>query len=245
MATLMLPYSIHRTLCTFSVTNDKGSSASVHVPANFPAARRDQRSGHQLGRRLRFRRLSGRRRQSRGCLTKITVRAGNKRKSRRTGEEPRGPVSLRVADLDNNGGLDLLLLATTPVGSTVWLSDEQGQFHLHRDIQFGDSLLDVADVNSDGRLDVLGFTTEGQAIQSINSSSKNYHWQLVRPRASNAVGDQRINPFGVGGEMEIRSGLLVQKAGDHWSTDSLWSGRADELRRHQDRMAQRHCPRRV
>jgi hypothetical protein len=33
----------------------------------------------------------------------------------------------------------------------------------------------------------------------------------VRPRASNAVGDQRINPFGVGGEMEIRSGLLVQK----------------------------------
>jgi hypothetical protein len=26
-----------------------------------------------------------------------------------------------------------------------------------------------------------------------------------------AVGDQRINPFGVGGEIEIRSGLLVQK----------------------------------
>lgn len=129
----------------------------------------------------------------------------------RTGEEPRGPVSLRIADLDNNGGLDLLLLGTTPGGSTVWLSDEQGQFHLHRDIQFGDSLLDVADVNGDGRLDVLGFTTKGQAIQSINSGSKNYHWQLVRPRASNAVGDQRINPFGVGGEMEIRSGLLVQK----------------------------------
>ena len=33
----------------------------------------------------------------------------------------------------------------------------------------------------------------------------------MRPRASKAVGDQRINPFGVGGEMEIRAGLLVQK----------------------------------
>ena len=129
----------------------------------------------------------------------------------RTGESPRAPVSLRIADLDNNGGLDLLLLASTPVGSMVWLSDEQGQFYLHRDIQFGEPLFDVADVNDDGRLDVLGFTTEGQAIQSINSGSKNYHYQLVRPRAANAVGDQRINPFGVGGEMEIRSGLLVQK----------------------------------
>ncbi len=129
----------------------------------------------------------------------------------RTGESPRAPVSLRIADLDNNGGLDLLLLASTPVGSIVWLSNEQGQFYLHRDIQFGEPLFDVADVNDDGRLDVLGFTTEGQAIQSINSGSKNYHYQLVRPRAANAVGDQRINPFGVGGEMEIRSGLLVQK----------------------------------
>jgi hypothetical protein len=41
--------------------------------------------------------------------------------------------------------------------------------------------------------------------------SKNYHWQLIRPRAANATGDQRINSFGVGGEMEIRAGLLVQK----------------------------------
>ena len=33
----------------------------------------------------------------------------------------------------------------------------------------------------------------------------------MRPHAAQAVGDQRINPFGVGGEVEIRSGLLVQK----------------------------------
>jgi hypothetical protein len=34
---------------------------------------------------------------------------------------------------------------------------------------------------------------------------------VIRPRAAQAVGDQRINSFGVGGEMEIRAGLLVQK----------------------------------
>jgi hypothetical protein len=45
----------------------------------------------------------------------------------------------------------------------------------------------------------------------MNQGSKNYHWQVVRPHAVQAVGDQRINPFGVGGEIEIRSGLLVQK----------------------------------
>jgi len=70
---------------------------------------------------------------------------------------------------------------------------------------------DVADVNGDGRLDLLALSKEGQPQQEINQGTKSYHWQIVRPRAVNAVGDQRINPFGVGGEMEIRSGLLVQK----------------------------------
>ena len=51
----------------------------------------------------------------------------------------------------------------------------------------------------------------GKPMQGTNQSSKNYHWQVVRPHAAQAVGDQRINPFGVGGEVEIRSGMLVQK----------------------------------
>ena len=122
-----------------------------------------------------------------------------------------GALSLRIADLDNNGGLDLVLLNSTPLATIVWLSDQNGAFSLRKDGEFTEAFFDVADVNADGRLDLLGFTNEGKPVQAINSGSKNYHWQLVRPRASNAVGDQRINPFGVGGEMEIRSGLLVQK----------------------------------
>ena len=40
---------------------------------------------------------------------------------------------------------------------------------------------------------------------------KTYRWQAIRPRAVTATGDQRINSFGIGGEVEVRSGLHVQK----------------------------------
>ena len=72
-------------------------------------------------------------------------------------------------------------------------------------------VFDTADLNGDGRLDLLGLSAAGDPVQAINQGSKNYHWQIVRPHAKQAVGDQRINPFGVGGEIEVRSGLLVQK----------------------------------
>ena len=40
---------------------------------------------------------------------------------------------------------------------------------------------------------------------------KPYRWQAIRTRAVTATGDQRINSFGIGGEIEVRTGLHVQK----------------------------------
>ncbi len=135
---------------------------------------------------------------------------------------------LNALDLDNNGANDLLLtfsndpLGKNAPGAIVWLSNSENKFNLlpnHtpppgiNDARWvgPDLVLAATDINNDGRLDLLGLTHEGQAVQAINRSTKNYHWQVIRPRAAKAVGDQRINSFGVGGEMELRAGLLVQK----------------------------------
>jgi tetratricopeptide (TPR) repeat protein len=123
-------------------------------------------------------------------------------------------VRLRVADLDNNGAFDLLLVHVAPAnsaGALIWLADDKGQFALLQGMQVPARVFDAADLSGAGHLDLLGLSADGQAIQAINRGTKNYHWQVIRPRAHQATGDQRINSFGIGGEIEIRSGLLVQK----------------------------------
>jgi Tfp pilus assembly protein PilF len=127
-----------------------------------------------------------------------------------------GEVRLQTIDLDNNGALDLMLSPVSAVpggvqGALVWLGDEKGNFAL-LDKPVGPALVfDTADLTGKGRLDLLGISADRKAIKAASHGTKNYHWQVVRPRARQATGDQRINSFGIGGEMEIRSGLLTQK----------------------------------
>ncbi len=115
---------------------------------------------------------------------------------------------LWAADFDNNGGIDLA--ASSANASRVWLSGVDGKFN-PLGASIAGRVLDVAEVTGDGRLDFAALTEGGQAARFVNRGTKDYHWQIIRTRAANAVGDQRINSFGVGGEMEIRSGLLAQK----------------------------------
>jgi Tfp pilus assembly protein PilF len=127
-----------------------------------------------------------------------------------TALEP-GSVELLVADLDNNGSLDLV--ATTPQGGRVWLGEDGGKLTpLAAPLLPGVSA--AVDFNNDGRLDLLALSAHGRPIWLVNDGTKSYHWQVVRPRASRreeVKGDDRINSFALGGEVELRSGTLVQK----------------------------------
>src|SRR5277367_3721609 len=123
-----------------------------------------------------------------------------------------GNILLNIADLDNNGALDLIFSSTSGSGGAlIWLGGEKGEFTQLTSPSGTASVFATVELRGNGHLDLLGLTADGQPVQAMNQSSKNYHWQIVRPHAVQAVGDQRINPFGVGGEIEVRSGLLVQK----------------------------------
>ncbi len=124
---------------------------------------------------------------------------------------------LLVQDFDNNGVVDLLV-ALIPINrannagfTEAWLGDGQNKLNQIGALKRSPAIFDSADLNSDGALDLLTLNADGQPLQLINHGTKGYHWQAIRPRAAQATGDQRINSFGIGGEMEIRAGLLVQK----------------------------------
>jgi Tfp pilus assembly protein PilF len=111
-----------------------------------------------------------------------------------------GSSTLIAADFDNNGSLDLLAGdgqiflggAKVPMKAAVVSAS-------------------AVDLNGDGRLDLVGLDASGHPIELLNHGSKNYGWQKTRLRAAKASGDQRINSFGIGGEIEVRAGLLTQK----------------------------------
>ncbi|MFI5073116.1 MAG: CRTAC1 family protein, partial [Terriglobales bacterium] len=124
-----------------------------------------------------------------------------------------GDVRLRVADLDNNGSFDLLLAHVAEADSPLmWLSGEDGKFQsTGKPLLNAATVFGAADLKGNGKLDLLEISPEGQPLEAVNQGTKQYHWQTIRPRAHQATGDQRINSFGIGGEIEIRSGLSVQK----------------------------------
>lgn len=117
-------------------------------------------------------------------------------------------VQLFVADLDNNGALDLLVSTTDR--SWLWLGDEnRNLIRLTEELPGG--VVNIFDVDGNDRLDLLTVSAQLEAAQLKNEGTRNYAARLIRARASGEFGDQRINTFGIGGEMEVRSGLLYQR----------------------------------
>lgn len=120
------------------------------------------------------------------------------------------PLSTHLfsADIDNNGALDLIL--STPEETFLWLGDENREPIQYQEILPG-GIVNVFDVDGNERLDLLGIDQNLTPFQLKNEGTKNYFARSIRARASGDTGDQRINSFGIGGEMEVRTGLLYQK----------------------------------
>ncbi len=125
-----------------------------------------------------------------------------------------GPVRLLTADLDNNGASDLTLAQVGPARSAsspmIWLGTPDGSFMPMDHPAGAERVFAVSDLTNSGHLDLLALDAGGQPVRLINHGTKDYHWQVIRTRAVTATGDQRINSFGIGGEIQIRSGLLLQ-----------------------------------
>ncbi|HWB11164.1 MAG TPA: FG-GAP-like repeat-containing protein [Pirellulales bacterium] len=126
------------------------------------------------------------------------------------GDQPAIVDRLLAGDFDNNGAVDLLV--STNDGSRIWLKEAGGKFR-----QLGSELPPriqaAADLRGQGRLDLLALDDAGKPFRLVNSGKKNYHWQNVRPQATQdkAEGDNRINSFGIGGTIELRTGTHVVK----------------------------------
>jgi tetratricopeptide (TPR) repeat protein len=117
-----------------------------------------------------------------------------------------GAYRLIAGDFDNNGALDL---SASGRGETrIWLADGGHQLQPLAASPSGD-VFSVIDLNADGMLDFVG-VTGGRPTRWLGKGTAGYHWKVIRPRAQQNAGDQRINSYGVGGDIQVRSGLLVQ-----------------------------------
>jgi tetratricopeptide (TPR) repeat protein len=118
-----------------------------------------------------------------------------------------GTHRLLIADLDNNGALDVI--AAGGGASRIWLARADHTLQLLPTPPAAEVFAGI-DRNGDGRID-LAALSGGRPNWLMNGGGKaGYHWKVIRPRGQQRAGDQRINSFGVGGTISVRSGLLVQ-----------------------------------
>lgn len=120
-----------------------------------------------------------------------------------------GNVSLSATDIDNNGSIDIIFSSLS--GTELLLGNENHDYVTYSFNSEAGKIVDIFDVEGDERLDFLGVDAENEPFYLKNTGTKNYFARSIRARASGGEGDQRINSFGIGGEMEVRSGLLYQK----------------------------------
>lgn len=159
---------------------------------------------HRNGRVERIQQAVGTTPEQRGDLVRLEGGAA----SAVDGDTGESESRIFAMDVDNNGAIDLIVSGSNE--TVVWLSDGASEYR-RLEARAAAATFSVADITGVGRLDLIGVDPEGAPVRLGNRGTKNYHSKSIRPQAANAAGDQRINPFGLGGEIEVRAGTLFQK----------------------------------
>lgn len=116
-------------------------------------------------------------------------------------------VRLFVADFDNNGALDVAAAAN---GRThFWLADSDWTLVEHETLPI--AVTAAADLRGGGHVELLGIDASGTPVRLTPQPAAGYYALTIGPRATAGPGDGRINTFGIGGEAEVRAGMLYQK----------------------------------
>ncbi len=120
-----------------------------------------------------------------------------------------GATRLQAVDLDCNGTIDLV--ARTSEGGIAWLADASGTFTaLGAELPPGVS--EIVGLQASEHLEVLGWGEAKAPTLWRTQGTKGYHWYYLRPRADPAgTGDQRMNSYAIGSEIELRAGTLIVK----------------------------------
>ncbi len=119
-----------------------------------------------------------------------------------------GFARVSTTDLDNNGAQDLVV--TTASQSEVWLRGDDDELFPYRRFE-SIRIYDEADLNASGNLGLVALDENAEALHLVSRPGKSYLSRSILPKAADAVGDRRINSFGLGGEIELRTDLLYQK----------------------------------
>ncbi len=123
-----------------------------------------------------------------------------------TGEVGAG-ARLFLADLDNNGALDV---AASAGGRTrLWLGNSEHALVPQDTLPA--TVTAAADPTGAGRIVLYGLDDGGRPVRLTSRQSKDYYALTLSPRATSQDGDGRINTFGIGGEAEVRAGMLYEK----------------------------------
>jgi hypothetical protein len=116
---------------------------------------------------------------------------------------------LFVGDLDNNGAIDMIVAGKD--NSDLLLGNADGNYVALKTPIPG-RITGIGDLKEGGYLSLVGIDGDGKGLRFDAKPTKSYHSLTVRAFAEpGKKGDRRINPFGVGSELEMRAGLLWQK----------------------------------